>query len=86
MPSWELFERQSEAYRQEVLPPAVIGRVAVEQASTIGWDRYVGTDGAIIGMRSFGASAPLKMLLTKFGFTKEHVVTAARAQAARASR
>jgi transketolase len=83
MPSWELFERQSEAYRQEVLPPAVIGRVAVEQASTIGWDRYVGTDGAIIGMRTFGASAPLKMLLTKFGFTAEHVVTAARAQAAR---
>jgi transketolase len=83
MPSWELFERQSEAYRHEVLPPAVIGRVAVEQASAIGWDRYVGTDGAIIGMRTFGASAPLKMLLTKFGFTKEHVVTAARAQAAR---
>ncbi len=86
MPSWELFERQDEAYRHQVLPPSVIGRVAVEQASVIGWDRYVGSGGAIIGMRTFGASAPLKALLTKFGFTPDHVLTAARAQAARAGK
>ena len=66
-----------------MLPPSVVGRVAVEQASVIGWDRYVGSGGTIIGMRTFGASAPLKALLTKFGFTPEHVLTAARAQAAR---
>ena len=83
MPSWEVFEAQDVAYREQVLPPAVLGRVAVEQAATIGWDRYVGWGGAVIGMHSFGASAPLPALLTKFGFTKEAVIDAARQQAKR---
>jgi transketolase len=82
MPSWELFEQQDEAYRQSVLPPAITGRIAVEQASTIGWDRYVGPAGTIIGMHTFGASAPLKALLTKFGFTPDRVLAEARALAA----
>jgi transketolase len=81
MPSWELFEQQDEAYREQVLPKAVLGRVAVEQAAKIGWDRYVGMTGAIIGMHTFGASAPLKQVLGKFGFTPEAVLQAARAQA-----
>jgi transketolase len=83
MPSWELFEKQDDAYQQSVLPDAVKGRVAVEQGSVIGWDRYVGRGGAIIGMHTFGASAPASALLTKFGFTPEKVLEAARAQAAR---
>jgi transketolase len=66
-----------------VLPPGVIARVAVEQASTFGWERYVGRGGAVIGMHTFGASAPLKALQQDFGFTVEHVVAAARAQVAR---
>jgi len=84
MPSWELFERQSEEYRQSVLPPAVKARVAVEQASTLGWCRYVGMDGSILGMKTFGASAPLKVLQKEFGFTTSHVVEAAKAQLAQA--
>jgi len=80
MPSWELFERQSEEYRRTVLPPAVKARVAVEQASTLGWSRYTGIDGAILGMKTFGASAPLKVLQEEFGFTANHVVEAAKAQ------
>jgi transketolase len=80
MPSWELFERQSEEYRQKVLPSAIKARVAVEQASTFGWARYTGLDGAILGMKTFGASAPLKVLQKEFGFTTSHVVEAARAQ------
>lgn len=83
MPSWELFEKQDAAYRNEVLPPHITARVSVEQASTIGWDRYVGLSGAKIGMHTFGASAPLKALLTQFGFTPERVLAAARAQAGR---
>jgi transketolase len=83
MPSWELFEQQDEAYREEVLPDAVLARVAVEQAATIGWDRYVGRGGAIVGMRTFGTSAPLKDVLIRFGFTKEHVGEVARAQLAK---
>ncbi|MCJ2026521.1 transketolase [Methylobacterium sp. J-067] len=83
MPSWDLFERQDEAYRHSVLPPAVKARVAVEQGSVIGWDRYAGSEGAIIGMSTFGASAPLKDLLTKFGFTPEKVLEAAKAQVAK---
>ena len=79
MPSWELFEKQPLAYRDAVLPPSVTARVAVEQASTFGWGRYVGLDGEEIGMTTFGASAPLKELQKKFGFTPEHVVAAARA-------
>jgi transketolase len=80
MPSWDLFERQPAEYRDGVLPPDVTARVAVEQASTFGWDRYVGTQGHVIGMETFGASAPLKDLQEKFGFTPDAIVAAARAQ------
>ena len=80
MPSWELFERQSRNYRDDVIPPDVLDRVSVEQASTFGWDRYVGPNGRKIGMHTFGASAPLKELQKKFGFTAEHVVNAATEQ------
>ncbi|MGZ4819097.1 MAG: transketolase [Terriglobales bacterium] len=80
MPSWELFEHQSREYRDSVLPPFVRSRVAVEQASTLGWERYTGTTGEILGMKTFGASAPLKVLQEEFGFTKEHIVAAAKAQ------
>ncbi len=80
MPSWELFERQPQEYRDSVLPPQVIARVAIEQASTFGWERYVGLTGAIVAMSTFGASAPLKELQTKFGFTPDKVVEAAKAQ------
>ncbi len=83
MPSWELFEEQDEAYRDHVLPPGVRGRVAVEQAAKIGWDRYAGTGGAVIGMHTFGASAPAAELQKKFGFTPDAVLDAARAQAKR---
>jgi len=83
MPSWELFEQQDDAYRGSVLPPDVTRRVAVEQASTLGWERYTGLRGTIIGMRTFGASAPLKELLVKFGFTGEKVYEAAKQQLAR---
>jgi transketolase len=80
MPSWELFDEQPQEYRDGVLPPAVRARVSVEQASTFGWSKYVGDTGHSIGMRSFGASAPLKQLQHKFGFTVENVVGAAREQ------
>ncbi len=80
MPSWELFDRQSQEYRDRVLPPAVAARVAVEQASTFGWARFVGTDGEVIGMHTFGASAPLKELQQKFGFTPDRVLAAAKEQ------
>jgi transketolase len=82
MPSWELFERQDEQYRKEVLPPHIKARVTVEAASVIGWDRYAGNGGAIIGMRSFGESAPFKDLMKKFGFTPDNVMGAAKAQIA----
>jgi transketolase len=84
MPCWELFDRQPQVYRDEVLPPSVRARVSVEQASTLGWDRYVGDGGAVIGMHTFGASAPLKQLLTKFGFTPDRVVEEARDRVAAA--
>lgn len=74
MPSWELFAKQDQAYQDKVLPPDVVHRVAVEMGSTFGWERYVGQKGKIIGMHSFGASAPLKDLLKKFHFTQENVV------------
>ena len=83
MPSWELFDAQPAEYRDRVLPPAVTARVSVEQASTLGWDRWVGPAGECIGMRTFGASAPLKELQRKFGFTTDRVVAAARAALAR---
>ncbi len=82
MPCWDVFEQQDEAYRESVFPDDVLARVAVEQAATLGWDRYAGLHGKIIGMHTFGASAPLKALLEKFGFTPEAVLTAAREQLA----
>jgi transketolase len=78
MPSWEIFDRQTQDYRDRVLPPSVSARVAVEQASTFGWERYVGGAGRIIGMKTFGASAPLKALQEKFGFQPDRVAAAAR--------
>jgi transketolase len=78
MPSWELFEHQDSAYRDQVLPPDITARVAVEQASVLGWARYAGTKGRIIGMHTFGASAPLKDLQKKFGFNSEAIVKSAR--------
>jgi transketolase len=78
MPSWEIFEQQSEEYRDTVLPPSVMARVAVEQASSFGWERYVGTSGLMNCMKTFGASAPLKELQKKFGFEPDHLVEAAR--------
>ena len=78
MPSWELFEHQPQSYRDSVLPPTVSARIAVEQGSVLGWDRYVGAAGRIIGMKTFGASAPLKELLRKFQFDPERVVTTAK--------
>jgi transketolase len=79
MPSWEIFEHQPQAYRDTVLPPTCRTRIAVEMASTFGWDRYVGLDGRIIARADFGASAPLKDLLKEFGFTVEHIVAEAKA-------
>jgi transketolase len=78
MPSWDLFERQDRSYRDAVLPPDVTARVAVEMASTFGWAQYAGAKGRIIGMHTFGASAPLKDLQKKFGFTTDAVLQAAR--------
>jgi len=78
MPSWEIFEHQDKTYRDHVLPPDVTARVSVEQASTFGWSQYVGPTGKMIGMHTFGASAPLKELQKKFGFSPDKVVEAAR--------
>jgi len=78
MPCLELFDQQDAAYKESVLPSAVTARVSIEMAATLGWDRYVGPKGKIIGMRSFGASAPLKDLLPKFGFGPDYVVSAAK--------
>ena len=78
MPCWQIFEEQDAAYKESVLPAAVTARVSIEMAATLGWDRYVGPKGVMIGMRSFGASAPLKDLLKKFGFEPENVVAAAK--------
>jgi len=78
MPSWDIFEHQPLAYQDNVLPPDVTARVAVEQASTFGWERYVGRSGRVIGMKTFGASAPLKELLRKYGFEPERVTEAAK--------
>jgi transketolase len=78
MASWDIFERQTQAYRDRVLPPDVTARVAVEQASTFGWERYVGLSGRIVGMKTFGASAPLKELQRKFGFEPQRVTEIAR--------
>ena len=78
LPSWDLFDQQDQSYRDQVLPPDITARIAVEQAAVLGWAQYVGPKGRVIGMRSFGASAPLKDLQKKFGFTPEAVVQAAR--------
>jgi transketolase len=78
MPSWDLFEHQDRDYREHVLPPEITARIAVEQASTFGWSQYVGFKGRVVGMHTFGASAPLKELQKKFGFTPDAVVSAAR--------
>jgi Transketolase, C-terminal domain len=83
MPSWELFEQQSQDYQDSVLPPDVIARVSVEQASTFGWELYVGSTGTMLGMARLGASPRLKELQKKFGFTVEHVLEVARAQLGR---
>jgi transketolase len=83
MPSWELFDRQDENYRDSVLPRTVKARVSVEAGSTRGWERYAGADGAMLGMHRFGASAPIKDLMNAFGFTAEHIVEAAKAQVAK---
>ena len=78
MPSWDIFEHQPQSYRDEVLPPGVKARLAVEQASVLGWERYVGDQGRVIGMKTFGASAPLKELQRKFGFEPEQIIDLAR--------
>ena len=78
LPSWFLFDQQPEEYREEVLPSSVTARVSIEEASTIGWDRYVGPAGATIGMHTFGSSAPLKDVQSEFGFTPQKVVERAR--------
>ncbi|MEP6918393.1 MAG: transketolase, partial [Acidobacteriota bacterium] len=83
MPSWELFESESREYRDRVLPPAIKARVAVEEASTFGWERYAGVDGTILGMHTFGLSAPMKVVADHFGFEPAHVIAAAREQLAR---
>ncbi len=80
MPSWELFEDQPQEYRDNIIPPEVTARVSIEQGSCLGWDRYVGPTGHKIGMETFGASAPLKQLQERFGFTADHVVEAAKSQ------
>jgi transketolase len=80
MPSWEVFENQSQEYRDRVLPPGILARVAVEEASPFGWERYTGFDGRILGVNSFGLSAPAKIVAQCFGFEPSHVVAAAREQ------
>jgi len=82
MPCWRLFEAEDQAYRDSVLPPTIKARVSVEEGSTFGWERYTGENGESLGMHFFGASAPLRSLQSKFGFTVEHVVRAARTQIA----
>jgi len=84
VPSWDIFEKQSDAYKREVFPAEVKPRVAVEMASTFGWSQYVGLTGTVVGMRRFGASAPIKDLQKKFGFTTENVLAAAREAIAKA--
>jgi transketolase len=83
VPSWELFDRESQEYRDQVLPPSITARVSVEEAATFGWARFVGPAGESIGMKTFGASAPLKELQKRFGFTPDNVVAAARRAMAR---
>ena len=86
MPSWDSFEHQSQEYRDGVLPRPITARVAMEQASAFAWERYVGWSGRVIGMQTFGASAPLKALQEQYGFTVDKVVAAVRDQCAPDSR
>jgi transketolase len=78
MPSWDIFDHQTQEYQDSVLPPSVKARIAIEEASTFGWERYVGASGRIIGMKTFGASAPLKELQRHFGFEPDRLVEAAK--------
>ncbi|MGH7106362.1 MAG: transketolase-like TK C-terminal-containing protein, partial [Acetobacteraceae bacterium] len=78
MPSWELFEAQDQGFRDSVLPPASGARVTIEEGSTIGWERYAGPFGVVLGMHTFGLSAPIKIVMEHFGFTAEHVIRAAK--------
>ena len=75
MPSWELFEKQSDDYKEQVLPNAIKKRISVEAASTFGWEKFVGLEGTSIGMTTFGTSAPGNDVMKKFGFTVENVVS-----------
>jgi len=84
MPSWDIFEHQTQEYRDSVLPPGVTARVAIEQASTFGWAQYAGQSGRVIGMKTFGASAPLKELQRRFGFEPDQVVAVAKELSGRA--
>jgi transketolase len=86
LPCWELFDRQDQAYRDEVLPPRIRARVSVEEASTLGWDRWIGPEGAKVGMHTFGSSAPLKDVMNEFGFTPDKVAEAARGAIERAAK
>jgi transketolase len=83
LPCWELFERQDQSYRDEVLPPEITARVSIEEAATMGWEKFVGPEGATIGMHTFGSSAPLKDVLSKFGFTPDKVAETAKEVLAR---
>ena len=78
MPCWALFDGQDQAYRDSVLPPSIGARVTVEEASQIGWERYAGRTGVVLGMHTFGMSAPMKVVMEHFGFTVDHVVSAAK--------
>jgi transketolase len=79
MPSWDLFEAQPQSYRDEVLPPDVTAKLAVEMGVSMGWDRYVGPHGAVLGVDRYGASAPAKVLLPEYGFTVDNVIAHAKA-------
>jgi transketolase len=83
MPAWTVFDEQDQSYQDSVLPPSVSARVTVEEASPIGWDRFAGRSGVVLGMRTFGMSAPMKIVAQHFGFTAEHVIAAAKETLAR---
>jgi transketolase len=78
LPCWEIFEKQDQSYRDEVLPPDIVARLAIEEGSPLGWEKWVGTEGRIMGMTTFGQSAPFKDVETEFGFTVDNVAKAAR--------
>jgi transketolase len=86
MPSWEIFEKQPRDYKDILLPPSVRKRLAVEAGTTLGWKEYVGLDGCVIARRDFGASAPIKDLLSHFGFTVDHVISEAKAMLGKSSK